>query len=81
MNKWDEILSTILMQHGLWAVLFIGVLVVSSKWIAKIHKGRLEDRQQEIDRVAAENREYRELFSQLLHDKMLSKDKDKEKKS
>ena len=77
MSKWGEILSTILMEHGLWEVLVIVVIAVYSKWIAKIHEGRLQDRQREIDRMAEENRAYRELFLQRLHDRIPPKDKEK----
>lgn len=35
-------------------------------WIYKLYKGRLEDRQKEIDRLAEDNHEYREHFMKLL---------------
>ena len=68
--RWDDILSGVLMEHGIWAMLFIAALVVAHIWIARLHKGRLDDRQREIDRLAEDNRAYRELFVGLLHDKV-----------
>ncbi len=35
-------------------------------WIYTTYKGRLEDRQQEIDRLAADNHEYRDRFLAVL---------------
>lgn len=35
-------------------------------WIYTLYMGRLKDRQNEINRIAAENREYRERFLSLL---------------
>ncbi len=58
------------MRHGLWATLFIASLAVFHYWIYRIHQGRLDDRQREIDRLADDNREYRESFLRLWHDKM-----------
>ena len=35
-------------------------------WIFRLYQGRLKDRQSEIDRLAADNHEYREQFMKLL---------------
>jgi len=35
-------------------------------WIYNLYRGRLNDRQKEIDRIAEENREYRERFLKLM---------------
>lgn len=35
-------------------------------WIYALYQARLEDRQKEIDRIAEDNREYRERFLTLL---------------
>lgn len=34
-------------------------------WVYKLYKARVEDKQAEIDRLAADNREYRERFLKL----------------
>ena len=50
---------------GLFALFFIG----AHYWLYRSNLGRLEDRQREIDRVAAENREYRDRFMKLIDEK------------
>lgn len=66
----NALLMDVLMEHGVWATLFIGSLIVFHLWIANLHKGRLDDRQREIDRLAEDNRNYRDVFLRLLGDKM-----------
>ena len=39
---------------------------VAHFWIFQLYKGRLADRQAEIDRLATDNHEYREHFMKLL---------------
>ena len=39
---------------------------VAHYWIFREYRGRLRDRQNEIDRIAADNREYRDRFTNLL---------------
>lgn len=41
----------------------------SQGWIYILYRGRLSDRQKEIDRIAKDNREYRERFLSILDDK------------
>lgn len=47
---------------GVFAVFFF----VAHGWIYAMYSGRLQDRQKEIDRLAADNREYRERFLMIL---------------
>jgi len=42
------------------------VMVLCGLWIYKIHQGRLDDLQREIDRLAQENREHRDRFARIL---------------
>lgn len=49
-------------ERGLFAVFFL----LAHRWIFKMYKDRLDDRQNEINRMAEENREYREYFMQFI---------------
>jgi hypothetical protein len=51
---------------GILTIFFIG----AHWWIYRLYEGRLNDRQRQIDRVAEENREYRERFLKLLDREM-----------
>lgn len=68
--KWASLLENVVMQHGIWALLFIVSLVIFHRWISRLHQGRLDDRQREIDRLAKENHEYRDRFQKLIDDTM-----------
>lgn len=62
---WEEIRKLI---HELGPV---GGTFVAFFWIAhaalfNLYNGRLKDRQREIDRIAAENKEYRDRFTRFL---------------
>lgn len=48
--------------EGLLAI----VMALGGLWIYKIHQGRLDDLQREIDRLAQENREHRDRFTRIL---------------
>jgi hypothetical protein len=50
---------------GMFALFFW----VSQAWIYMLYRGRLADRQKEIDRIAKENREYRDRFLAALDEK------------
>ena len=39
---------------------------LAHRWIFKMYQDRLDDRQNEINRMAEENREYREYFMKLI---------------
>lgn len=62
---WDTIKSFI--EAFGWAK---GILTIffflAHFWIFRQYNGRLEDRQKEIDRLAEDNREYRDRFLELL---------------
>lgn len=46
------------------AILFL--VIYGVRWMSKTHQRQLDDRQREIDRLAADNREYRERFLQFV---------------
>ncbi|GAN32714.1 MAG: hypothetical protein DYG83_01595 [Candidatus Brocadia sp. AMX2] len=52
----------IILALGLIKGLFFAFFFIMHLWIFLLYKGRIKDRQKEIDRLAAENREYRERF-------------------
>ena len=51
---------------GILTIFFIG----AHWWIHKLYEGRLNDRQDQINRIAEENRAYRERFLVLLDREM-----------
>jgi len=51
--------------QGLFTVFFLGAHSV----LYKLYFGRLDDRQKEIDRLAQDNREYRERFLAITDDR------------
>ena len=51
---------------GLTKALFVVFFVVMHGWVFLLYRGRLKDRQAEIDRIAEENRHYREIFVGML---------------
>lgn len=51
---------------GLTKGLFVFFFITAHTWVWVLYKGRLDDRQKEIDRIAQENREYRERFLDLM---------------
>ncbi len=55
-------LETFGLRDGLFVIFFIGM----HYWLHRQYQGRLGDRQIEIDRVAGDNREYRDRFTRLL---------------
>jgi hypothetical protein len=57
-----EALKTFGLRDGLFVIFFLGM----HYWVHLQYKGRLSDRQLEIDRVAGDNREYRDRFTRLL---------------
>ena len=63
--SWPEIKDFIVTMgwaKGVFTIFFF----IAHAWIYKLYNGRLEDRQAEIDRLASDNREYRERFLRLL---------------
>lgn len=59
-------LSELIPLIGLTKALFAIFFVVMHGWVFLLYRGRLKDRQGEIDRLANENHQYRELFVGLL---------------
>jgi hypothetical protein len=58
---WESV-KTLLVSFGLVRGLFVIFFLMAHYFIWKQYKGRLDDRQKEIDRLAQDNREYRERF-------------------
>lgn len=54
---------------GVTKGLFVIFFFIAHIWVHLLHKGRLKDRQNEIDRLAQDNREYRERFLSLMDQK------------
>ena len=52
--------------RGLFVIFFLGMHV----WVYRLYKGRLDDRQKEINRIADENRDLRNFFMKKLEEKM-----------
>lgn len=46
------------------AILFL--VIYGVRWMSKTHRRQLDDRQREINRLAADNREYSERFLQFV---------------
>lgn len=81
--RWDSILNAVLVEHGIWAVLFVAAIVGFYWWGGRMIQGRLDDRQREIDRwvkevdrLRQENREYREMFLETIRDTIRTKGED-----
>lgn len=71
---WETILTyieTLGWAKGVFTIFFF----LAHYWIFKSYKGRLDDRQKEIDRIALDNSEYRKRFMTLLDNKLLESDK------
>lgn len=60
-----EFIKALGWTKGVFTVFFF----IAHGYIFSLYRGRLSDRQKEIDRIAAENREYRERFLKLMDDK------------
>lgn len=79
MPAWDSI-REILKQFGFTKGLFILFFFMAHGWVYRLYSGRLADRQAEINRIAEDNREYRERFLAILDDHFgLKKGKRKKK--
>ncbi len=61
-NPIVEFISGLSFIEGLLVIL----ILLGGWWIYKIHQRQLDDRQREINRLAKENREYRERFTRIL---------------
>lgn len=66
LNFIKDILNAFGLNKGLFVIFFLGMHV----WVYILYKGRLDDRQKEIDRMAEENRHFREFFMKKLGEKI-----------
>lgn len=62
----NEILKVFGVTKGLFVIFFL----LMHLWIFLLYKGRLNDRQKEIDRIAEENKVFRNFFMDKLKEKM-----------
>ncbi|MFL5384629.1 MAG: hypothetical protein ACJ8GN_19065 [Longimicrobiaceae bacterium] len=69
MPSWEQV-GELIREFGWAKGVFTIFFFVAHAWIYRLYTGRLADRQQEIDRIAADNREYRERFLALLDRQM-----------
>ncbi|MCK5000732.1 MAG: hypothetical protein KAS23_14415 [Anaerohalosphaera sp.] len=65
MPGFEEVLETI-KSLGLTKGLFVVFFFTAHSYVFWLYRGRLKDRQKEIDRLASENHEYRDRFLKLL---------------
>lgn len=61
----NNFLTSLGIVKGLFALFFI----IAHLWIYGQYRGRLNDRQKEIDRLAEDNRRYREIYLKNLDEK------------
>ena len=62
----SEFFSTLTFIEGVLLIL----LLLGGFWIYKSQQRQLDDRQREIDRLAADNREYRDRFERMMNQKL-----------
>ena len=62
----SEFFSALTFIEGVLLIL----LLLGGFWIYKSHQRQLDDRQREIDRLAADNREYRDRFERIMNQKL-----------
>lgn len=65
--SWDTVL-TFIQKLGWTKGVFTLFFFIAHYWVFKLYNGRLEDRQGEIDRLAEDNRAYRERYLAKLDD-------------
>lgn len=53
-------------EFGLSSGLLVVIVLGMHYWVFRLYNRQLEDRQREIDRIAADNRDLRERFTRLL---------------
>jgi len=58
---WDQFVEMV-KQIGIFETVFVFFFFGAHKFLYQMYNGRLDDRQAEIDRLAQDNREYRERF-------------------
>ena len=62
----SEFFSALTFIEGVLLIL----LLLGGFWIYKSQQRQLDDRQREIDRLAADNREYRDRFERMMNQKL-----------
>ena len=65
-NEWGTFFLGLIDEVGLVGALLSVIVLGMHYAVYRLYLGRLNDRQKEIDKLAAENREYRERFLALL---------------
>jgi len=76
---WDNIV-TILEKYGLFGGTFFLFWIFANWYFHKQYNDRLKDKQNEIDRLAADIKDYRDRFLHFLDDKLDYKPKDDKNK-
>lgn len=61
-----EVIETFIVTFGWTKGILTIFFFLAHFWIFMQYNGRLKDRQREIDRIASDNREYRNRFLELL---------------
>jgi len=67
--SWGEIFIDLIREIGFSGAIFTVFFFGAHYVLYKMYLGRLDDRQNEIDRLAEDNREYRERFLAITDDK------------
>lgn len=57
-------------ELGIWDGLLAVTWIGGHIWVYKMYNDRLKDRQEEIDRLAADNRDYRDRFLHFIDERM-----------
>jgi hypothetical protein len=65
-----EFLSGVLERYGVEVALLAFLVIAQFVVNWRLVRGRLADRQAEINRLAAENRQYREMFKRLIDERL-----------
>lgn len=69
LDSFFDYLRSLSFTEALVVILLLAIVILviyGVRWMNKNHQRQLNDRQREIDRLAADNREYRERFLQLV---------------
>lgn len=63
--QWEYVLINVLMQHGIWAALFVGFLVWYLFDIRRLHRENLAIKDAQIARLMEENRAYQDRYHRM----------------
>ena len=61
-----DFLKAILEEYGVIIALLFAAVIWQARSNARLHRDRYDERQKEIDRLAADNRDYRDRFMRLI---------------